>query len=204
MAAVQGRVKPSAPPLAVGRLDARNDISDVLAGLLDQAASSIDEDRTKAKEYIGRASALLFAARDRVESDHRPQRVGHVLAPWLARRIKTYIDARLNGSIQVGDLAAIAELTVGRFSRAFKGSFGKPPHAYIVARRIDLAQRMMLASDAPLSQIALACGLCDQAHFTRLFRREVGQPPGVWRREWRAGIVTHRGPDTLQSDGRSP
>ena len=40
----------------------------------------------------------------------------------------------------------------------------------------------MLTTDEPLSQIALACGLCDQSHFTRVFRRIVGESPNAWRR----------------------
>jgi AraC-like DNA-binding protein len=45
----------------------------------------------------------------------------------------------------------------------------------------------MLSSGAPLSQIALDCGLCDQAHFTRVFRRIVGMNPSIWRREFGSG-----------------
>ena len=40
----------------------------------------------------------------------------------------------------------------------------------------------MLSTDAPLSEIALDCGLADQAHLSRLFRRIVGETPRAWRR----------------------
>jgi len=36
-----------------------------------------------------------------------------------------------------------------------------------------------------LSQIACACGLTDQAHLTRLFRRILNETPLAWRRNWR-------------------
>jgi AraC family transcriptional regulator len=42
---------------------------------------------------------------------------------------------------------------------------------------------MMLESDEPLAQIAIACGLCDQSHLCRMFRRVVGVTPRAWRRE---------------------
>lgn len=35
----------------------------------------------------------------------------------------------------------------------------------------------MLTTREPLSSIALRCGMCDQAHFTRSFRRIVGETP---------------------------
>jgi AraC family transcriptional regulator len=40
----------------------------------------------------------------------------------------------------------------------------------------------MLATTTPLAEIAVSCGLADQAHFTRLFRRFAGESPGAWRR----------------------
>ena len=40
----------------------------------------------------------------------------------------------------------------------------------------------MLAGDRRLCDIALECGFGDQAHFTRTFRRIVGQSPQAWRR----------------------
>jgi AraC-like DNA-binding protein len=47
----------------------------------------------------------------------------------------------------------------------------------------------MLTTDAPLGQIAADCGLADQAHFSKLFRRFVGESPGVWRRARAAAPV---------------
>jgi AraC-like DNA-binding protein len=35
----------------------------------------------------------------------------------------------------------------------------------------------MLSSQEPLVQIALECGMCDQARFSRMFRRTVGINP---------------------------
>ena len=83
------------------------------------------------------------------------------------------------------DLAAIARLSTGHFCRSFTRSFGVAPFAYVAGRRLARAQELMLTTDDPLSQIALACGLCDQSHLTRLFRRHVGTSPNAWRRSHR-------------------
>jgi AraC-like DNA-binding protein len=40
----------------------------------------------------------------------------------------------------------------------------------------------MIESNAPLCEIALDCGLADQAHLCRVFRRMTGTTPSVWRR----------------------
>jgi AraC-like DNA-binding protein len=54
--------------------------------------------------------------------------------------------------------------------------------AAVIRRRVERAQGLMLSTDAPLSAIALDCGLADQAHLSRLFRRIVGESPRAWRR----------------------
>jgi AraC-like DNA-binding protein len=41
----------------------------------------------------------------------------------------------------------------------------------------------MLSTKDPLAQIALGCGLADQSHFSRLFKKHIGQCPQAWRRE---------------------
>jgi AraC family transcriptional regulator len=104
------------------------------------------------------------------------------LTPRLVRKVSHFIDANLDTVIHVKDLAALAKLSRYHFSRAFRQSFDETPHAYIMRRRIERAQGIMLTSVVPLGQIALECGLADQSHLTRLFRRLVGESPGIWRR----------------------
>jgi hypothetical protein len=62
-------------------------------------------------------------------------------------------------------------------------SLGDSPHRYLMMRRVARARQLLLTSDLGLSQIASDCGLADQAHFSRLFRRFLGCSPGAWRRE---------------------
>ena len=104
------------------------------------------------------------------------------LAPWQVRKASAYIEANVEGAIGVGDLAALVRLSVSQFSRAFRQSFGQAPHAYIMCRRVARAQTLMLGDSEPLSQIALAVGLADQAHLSKLFRRFTGETPNAWRR----------------------
>ncbi len=159
-----------------------------LIALLNEAVRFADTNSPAARQSIRRAILLL-------EADHY-QRYGGAgathtlarggLAPGCERRVKEHIEDNLGGVIRIEDLAAIARLSARHLSFAFKQSFGQPPHSYIVQRRIARAQEMMLTTDEPLSQIALACGLADQAHLSRWFRRLLGVTPYMWRRERRA------------------
>jgi AraC family transcriptional regulator len=154
----------------------RSAIAELLAAL----SSTLNDERDCAEDSLSRAAAILHA----VETTHPPrtQKPKGGLAPWQIRKVAAHIEASLDTSIRSGELAAFARLSPCHFSRAFRESFGCSPHEYINQRRVERAQGLMLSTVAPLSQIALDCGLADQAHFSRLFRRFVGESPSSWRR----------------------
>jgi AraC family transcriptional regulator len=162
----------------------------VVVELFKAVSNALQDEREAAEECIRRACAIvgvdLPAAISGVAvplpsiAQSKPIRGG--LAPWQIRRVTTHIDTNLHAAITTKDLAALAKLSSFHFCRAFKDSFGESPHSYVMRRRVERAQGLMLTSDVPLGQIAADCGLADQAHFSKLFRRFVGESPGVWRR----------------------
>jgi AraC-like DNA-binding protein len=105
------------------------------------------------------------------------------LAKWQARRVLTYVETNLDARLKVPEIARSVHLSCSHFSRAFKRTFGMTVHAWVMRRRIEIAKGMMLSTPHTLSEIALRCGLSDQSHLTRWFRRVVGETPGSWRRE---------------------
>jgi len=131
--------------------------------------------------------AILTGLFDRRPAPAAPARGG--LAPWQVLRVRTHVEANLGSTVRACELAAIARLSPGHFSRAFKGSLGVAPTAYIARQRVARAQAMMLTTDEPLCQIALACGFYDQSHLTRVFRRCAGASPRDWRRRHRNGAA---------------
>jgi AraC family transcriptional regulator len=104
------------------------------------------------------------------------------LAPWQKRKVDRYLRENLDRPVRLNTVAEQVALSVSYFSRAFKETFGTTPHMHMLRLRLDRAQQLMLTTEDPLSQIALACGLADQAHLSKLFRRVVGETPSAWRR----------------------
>jgi AraC-like DNA-binding protein len=86
-------------------------------------------------------------------------------------------------------MSGIVQRSEAHFARAFKKTFGLSPHAYVLQRRLEQASHLMLVSDNSLCDIALACGMTDQAHLCKIFRQMTGQTPAAWRRERRALIA---------------
>jgi AraC family transcriptional regulator len=97
------------------------------------------------------------------------------------RLLVQYIDDNLDGNISLADLAGVARLSVFHFLRKFRAEFGCPPHAYVMRRRIEHAQRQLARRDIPLKVVAANCGFSDQSHMTRLFRRLLGTTPAEYR-----------------------
>lgn len=154
---------------------------DTVIALLREAEQEIDIDALIAQSNINRAIALLNPPDRPLAS----QRSGGRLATWQEREVRAYVGAHLGEAVATEDLCMVAGLSISHFSNSFCRTFGETPYKYVMRRRIERAKELMLATQVPLSQIALSCGLSDQAHLSRLFRRFVGASPGFWRRQQR-------------------
>jgi AraC family transcriptional regulator len=196
IAPIQGADTPSSDLLrVVHRTDVRdqlltNKLLSVVSELIETMADALSKDRETARECVRHAcAALLSCARDTDESEDAAIEEPNAgptyrggLAPWQVRSVTTYIDANLNTTLSCETLARLVRLSVSHFARAFKCTFGYSPHAFLMRRRMERAQGLMLKSNAPLAHIALECGFADQAHLSRLFLQFTGESPASWRR----------------------
>lgn len=125
-------------------------------------------------------AAHLAEAYGGMQAVERPLKGG--LAPWQERRAKEMLLADLAGATSLAVVAEACGLSRGYFARAFRGSTGLPPHAWLNKARIERAMMLLRQRRQSLSAIAHECGFVDQSHFTRVFVRRVGLSPGAWRR----------------------
>ena len=162
-----------------------------MMGLLEAAVGQLHDLKHPAQGTLLEAASLLrLQIRPPLAGD-APDGRGRLLE-WQARKLREHIDCHITGPVPVADLCALVQLSEAHFSRSFKRTFGESPHSFVMRRRVELAARYMLATDAPLSDIALRCGFADQAHLCKNYRQAVGQTPAAWRR-------VHR----LQHDGNA-
>ena len=111
---------------------------------------------------------------------HLPESVN--TAPAQIIRMLKIMDASVTNPARIKDMATAAGLSPTRFSQAFLRGVGESPRGYLRRRRVELAQNLMVSTCKSLAEIALECGLCDQSHLTKSFRRVVGMSPSAWRR----------------------
>ena len=107
------------------------------------------------------------------------------LGPWQKRRATELLSENLSGRIRLSQVAQECGLSISHFARSFKASFGVSTHRWLVQRRIERSQNLLIQTRASLSDIAEQAGFADQAAFTRTFHQIVGISPGRWRRDHR-------------------
>lgn len=168
---------------------ALNRLGPIAAGLLAEIGEALGHDVVQAREGLRRLDAVfrllpIWPAGTNAAPVPSRRWIGPGgLAPWQLIRVDAVIADRMEHPLYVQDLATHVRLSQSHFCRAFKNSTGETPHAYIMGKRLERACRLMLESDESLSRIASTCGLADQAHLSRLFRRRFGMTPWRWRRE---------------------
>ncbi len=128
----------------------------------------------------GEASALAYAAmaalHDAAFATPRPAS----LPPAIARTL-THVEAHLAEPLPVDRLARVAGLSRAHFVRQFTLATGTPPAAHVEARRLERVERLLLATELTVDQIARMAGYADGNYLAKVFRRARGLTPLAYR-----------------------
>lgn len=101
---------------------------------------------------------------------------------YLYRRIvqaKLYIDTHYAEKIDLDNISDEAYFSKFHFIRLFKTVYGKTPHQYLKAVRLEKAKQL-LREGSPVSDACFAVGFDSLSSFSGLFRRETGQTASVY------------------------
>jgi AraC-like DNA-binding protein len=82
----------------------------------------------------------------------------------------------------ISSLADEIGLSRSAFAAHFTRLVGEPPLKYVTGWRMQLARNWLRGSNAGISEIVERLGYSSEDAFKRTFRREVGTPPGTYRR----------------------
>lgn len=145
--------------------------------------------RIKRSSSAGYADHLIRAIVAHIVENHsavstsaQAQKAIKGLPPRKLNLVIEFIDRNLSKPLSLEDIASISDLSPSHFTRLFRSSTGLTPHQYLLRRRIDTAQRLLIESEMSISEVAFECGFADQVHFTQAFRRFAGKAPGAFRK----------------------
>jgi AraC family transcriptional regulator len=109
-----------------------------------------------------------------------PMRGG--IPAWQRKKLAQYVEANLAEEISLSALARLVQLSPFHFSRAFKQSFGVPPHRYLTSRRIERAKVLLAGRKLSVTEIGMSVGFSETSSFTAAFRKLTGETPTEYRR----------------------
>ncbi|UXT97960.1 helix-turn-helix transcriptional regulator [Agrobacterium tumefaciens] len=103
------------------------------------------------------------------------------LAPRTWRDVENYIRSHIGEPLSIERLAQIADLSPSHFLRAFRQTTGSPPHRFVLAMRIEAAERLLLTTDMPLARIASLTGFANHSHMTAALKQHRALTPSALR-----------------------
>lgn len=104
------------------------------------------------------------------------------LAGWQQRTVTAYIEEHLTEAIPLMMLARLVRLSPHYFCRAFKQSFGLPPHRYHAIQRIEHAKALLASSAYSVTEIGVKLGFSETSSFCTAFRKATGMSPTAYCR----------------------
>jgi AraC family transcriptional regulator len=123
--------------------------------------------QTAAVTIVGRSAALTRLSRRLPATRAATRRE-------LVRRLqqaRDFMRDQLAGRLALTDIARAACLSSFHFHRSFRMCFGETPHQYVLRLRLEDAASRLRRSRVPVTDIALAVGFENPAHFSRAFKR---------------------------------
>lgn len=93
----------------------------------------------------------------------------------------SFIESNYTQSLQVSSIADMLGLSRSYFCRVFKQQMGMSPQDYIVAYRLEQAEKLLTTTNLSQKEIARQVGYPDVYTFSRMFKRRYGIAPGQFR-----------------------
>ncbi|MDM0110993.1 AraC family transcriptional regulator [Variovorax sp. J22R133] len=157
-----------------------------IAAFTQQAVAESHAKRPGGEAMLARMSEMMFVDAVRRYADSLPLDS----AGWLAGLQDRFVGNALALMHQepardwtIDELGRRVGLSRSALHERFTQLVGMPPMQYLAQWRMQAGARMLLETRATVASIALDVGYDSEAAFARAFKRLVGKPPGVWRRE---------------------
>jgi LacI family transcriptional regulator len=107
--------------------------------------------------------------------------------PLVAAAVR-WIRANYASRLSVTTIASAVRSSRQRLERRFRKELGRTIVDEVRRARVEAARRLLWATQLALAEVACQCGFTNAAVFSVAFRREMGVPPGAYRRNARGSV----------------
>ncbi len=105
----------------------------------------------------------------------------NIVSDERVAKILDYVNQNITRTISVEELADMACLTKSYLIRVFRQHLAITPLQYIIKKKIQYAQTLLLESEMSVQEIASAVDIHDVSYFIRLFKKNLGFTPQEYR-----------------------
>lgn len=133
----------------------------------------------------GRVSekAVAIKVRQPGERQRFPLHSGAAIQHDGLLKIIEQMETHLDEPIALKDVAAANCLSRRQIERIFSQKIGRSPARYYLDMRLERAHLLIVNSQMPIVEIAMACGFVSASHFSKAYRDIYGMTPRVARAE---------------------
>lgn len=139
-------------------------------------AESVLEDKFS-RELIKNLTLTLLIQLSRVSENIKHE----IKAPSFIQKISNFIVENYAMEINLDLLAREFSISKSHLSRLFKSTTGFGINEYITVVRIRNAERLILSTNLPITEIATRCGFNDSNYFSSVFKKLKGISPLKFR-----------------------
>jgi len=163
-------------------LDSAGPVVSLDAGQIDRLAATTLDTMTLSEPSPGQVSVHGYAAMATLHDGVFGARLlGEAALPPALARVTAYVDDNLAAPLQVERLAEIAEMSRAHFVRRFTTTVGQSPSDFVLTRRLARAERLLLATEMGVGEIARLTGFANSNYFAKVFRKKRGAAPLEYR-----------------------
>ena len=125
-------------------------------------------------QFLQEAAMLVYGVKSKL-----PEEIG---------KLKLALDNAVEDNFRLEKFAAGVGISEAHLIRQFRSHFQMTPYDYLMTRKMETAQRLLLYSTLSVKDIAAKLGFSDAYYFSNYFKRKNGMSPRLYRTKF----VQHR------------
>ncbi|MDR6884607.1 response regulator [Bacillus sp. 3255] len=149
----------------------------------DLAGAPVSQTQVYAEAVSHEAAGLLFKHRIEMYVAYWKESSYEVTDHAEINKVIAYLNQHYEEDLPLSLLAGVAMMDDKYLSVLFKKKTGKTITEYLTGIRMEKACELLLQTDEPIALIGAKVGFSNENYFARIFRREVGKPPSVFRQQ---------------------
>lgn len=100
------------------------------------------------------------------------------------------IYSHIFSDVSIECLAEKSNRSLTSFKKEFKRHFFMPPHRWFIQQRLMQSRLLLISTSKSISEIGIECTFPNTSHFIKLFKKQYGTTPAIYRSTHSNGLLT--------------